>query len=359
MRDPATATRFARTGLDNVAREYPNHPGHLLTGDHDLRPPRELHPVFFGSYDWHSSVHQHWLLVRLLHRVPDLPEADAIHAWFDDRFTSANIEVEVAYLTDPSRRTFERPYSWAWLTLLHAALHHLATDPAAARRHADAAARWAGTLRPLQERVAQRLYAWLTTARYPNRVGAHPNSAFACGLLLDAATLDATNADLDDAVHVAARRWYLDDRDAPAHLEPSSADFLSPSLVEAALLARVLAPDAYSAWLDRFLPDPTPLTVPVRVDDRTDPQTVHLDGLNLSRAWCWLRLAAPLPADDPRRAVARTAARAHRAASLPHVLDDYVGSHWLPSFVLYLDAVEAEVSAPDTTGAPAQSTARR
>ncbi|TVP66995.1 MAG: DUF2891 domain-containing protein [Nitriliruptor sp.] len=338
---PSTAaSRFVRVGLDNVAREYPNHPGHLLTGPDDLRPPRALHPVFFGSYDWHSSVHQHWMLVRLLHRYPDLPEADAIHAWFDATWTPANLEVERAYVTDPARATFERPYGWAWLVLLHATLHHLAVDPAADPRHAGAAARWATNLLPLQTQLAERAAAWLSTTRLPNRVGAHPNSAFACALLLDAAAMDPAAAGLAPAVHGTARRWYLDDRDAPVRFEPSSADFLSPSLVEAALLSRVLEPGHYARWLDRFLPDPTPLTLPVEVEDRTDPQTVHLDGLNLSRAWCWLQVAAPLPDDDPRRPLARATARTHRDTSLPHVLDDYVGSHWLPSFVVHLADVE-------------------
>jgi hypothetical protein len=345
MLDWDIAARFARTGLDNVAREYPNHPGHLLTSPADLRTPRELHPVFYGSYDWHSSVHQHWMLVRLLHRWPELPEADAIHAWFDTTWTAANIEVEVAYLADPSRRTFERPYGWAWSVLLHAALHGLATNPAVDARHRSAAARWRATLAPLQRLLADHLASWLTTTRLPNRAGTHANSAFACTLLLDAAAADPDAADLVPAVHDAARRWYLDDRDAAVAFEPSGADFLSPALTEAGLLARALQPDDYRTWLDRFLPDPTPLTVPVVVDDRTDPQTVHLDGCNLSRAWCWRRLGAPLPETDPRRHLAVDTARAHRDASLAHVLDDYVGAHWLPSFVVYLADVEVETAA--------------
>ena len=334
------ASRFARAGLDNVAREYPNHPGHLLTGPDDLRTPRQLHPVFFGSYDWHSSVHQHAMLVRLLHRHPDLAEAGAIHDWFEATWTPDNIEVEVAYLADPTRRTFERPYGWAWLVYLHAVLHHLATDPVADGRHASAASRWASALEPLRALLTDRLVTWLAATSLPNRSGAHPSSAFAAALLLDAAAVDPAASPLVPAVHDAARRWYLDDRDAAVHLEPSNADFLSPSLTEASLLARVLATEDYRAWLRRFLPDPAPLTVPVEVDDRTDPQTVHLDGLNLSRAWCWLQVAAPLPADDPRRDLAATAARAHRDASLPHVLDDYVGSHWLPTFAVHLADVE-------------------
>jgi hypothetical protein len=340
MLDRDSAARFARAGLDNVAREFPNHPGHLLTGPEDLRTPRELHPVFYGSYDWHSSVHQHWMLVRLLHTWPDLAEVDAIHAWFDATWTAASIEVEVTYLADASRGTFERPYGWAWSMLLHAALHGLASDPAVDARHRSAAARWQTTLAPLQRLLADRLASWLRTTRLPNRAGAHPNSAFACPLLLDAAAVDPAATALVPAVHDAARRWYLDDRDAPVAYEPSGADFLSPTLTEAGLLARVLQPDDYRAWLDRFLPDPTPLTVPVVVDDRTDPQIVHLDGCNLSRAWCWRRLGSALPEVDPRRTLAVAAAASHRDASLKHVLDDYVGAHWLPSFVVYLADVE-------------------
>jgi hypothetical protein len=284
------------------------------------------------------------MLVRLLHRWPELPEADAIHAWFDATWTAANIEVEVAYLADPVPTHVRASLR---LGLAGAA-------PRGAARPGDEPGRRPGTARrgpvagdartaPAAARRSPRLVADDDPAAEPcghprqQRLRLHPAPRRGGG------RPDA--ADLVPAVHDAARRWYLDDRDAAVAFEPSGADFLSPALTEAGLLARVLQPDDYRTWLDRFLPDPTPLTVPVVVDDRTDPQTVHLDGCNLSRAWCWRRLAAPLPETDPRRHLAVDAARAHRDASLAHVLDDYVGAHWLPSFVVYLADVEVETAA--------------
>ncbi len=363
--DLATASSYARAGLDNIARQYPNHPGHLLTGPADLREPRELHPVFYGSYDWHSSVHQHWMLVRLLRRFPDLPQRDAIHGRFDTHLVNdpGAVGAEVAYLQHPARRTFERPYGWAWLLLLSAELAALAVDPEAPPSDRAAGARWAAGLAPLTGLVSGRLLGWLSTSPYPNRVGTHPNSAFACGLALEAVhrtsaphTDTPPTGDTDDApadpwtaqlqralrssIGEAVRRWYLDDRAAPTRYEPSSADFLSPTLVEAELLAQVLPRDQWITWLDGFLSDPSPLLTPATVTDRTDPQTVHLDGLNLSRAWGWRRIAGALPEDHPLRRAARDAADAHRAASLPHVLDDYVGAHWLPTFAVRLDDIE-------------------
>lgn len=327
MLDRATASRYAAAGLANVAREYPNHPGHLLTGPDDLLPPSVLHPIFFGSYDWHSSVHQHWMLVRLLGRFPDLPEAPAIRRWFDERVTDAAATAEAAYLAHPQRRSFERPYGWAWLATLAAELH-LGDDPDAAR--------WAAALRPLTSAVRDRALRWLETTTYPQRSGTHANSAFACVLLGDAAAATG-DGDLRDAVDRAATRWYADDAGYPAWLEPSATDFLSPALVEVDLLSRVLSREAFVAWFDRFLPDPTPLTVPAVVAERSDPHTVHLDGLNLSRAWCWQRLAQVLPPDHVARSVAATAADRHADAALLHVLSQqYVGEHWLPTFAVHL-----------------------
>jgi hypothetical protein len=325
--DRATASRYAATGLANVAREYPNHPGHLLTGPDDLLPPSVLHPIFFGSYDWHSSVHQHWMLVRLLRRIPDLPEAAAIRRWFDERVTTEAAEVEAAYLTHPQRRSFERPYGWAWLVTLAAELHTW-DDPAADR--------WAAALTPLTSTVRERTLNWLESTPYPQRSGTHANSAFACVLVGDAAAATG-DGDLRDAVDRAATRWYGDDAGYPAWLEPSATDFLSQALVEADLLSRVLSREAFVAWFDRFLPDPAPLAVPAVVGDRSDPHTVHLDGLNLSRAWCWRRLATALPQGHALRPIAAAAADRHADAALPHVLsDEYVGEHWLPTFAVHL-----------------------
>jgi hypothetical protein len=347
--DAATASRYARLGLANIDREYPNHPGHLLTGPDDLVPPSALHPIFFGSYDWHSAVHQHWMLVRLVRRFPDLPEAGTIRRVLDARFTAAAVATERAYLRDPERRSWERPYGWAWLLTLTAELARWAgsgAEDASTTGVEDAtkAARWATTLAPLAEVVRDRCLDWLATTTYPNRAGTHGNSAFACVLLLDAAGA-VGDARLTAAVTGAADRWYADDEGYPAWLEPSASDFLSPVLVEADLLRRLLPPEAFADRFRRLLPEPGPLLQPAVVSDRTDPQTVHLDGLNLSRAWCWLAIADTLGGDG-RAADARRAARRHAEASLPAVLGgEYVGEHWLPTFaVRLLDDLESRAS---------------
>jgi hypothetical protein len=374
--DRAAASRYACAGLANVQREYPNHPGHLLTGPEDLVAPSVLHPIFFGSYDWHSAVHQHWMLVRLVRREPALPEAVAIRALLDERVTDDAVATESSYLRHPQRRSWERPYGWAWLLTLVAELQSWAgdapgPDTASAGARADAgaragpasagvragtgarasagaragspgspgpsdAARWAGTLGPLAEVVRERCLEWLTSTTYPQRSGTHANSAFACGLLYDAAAA-RDDRELLGAIARAAERWYAADEDLPARLEPSASDFLSPTLVEADLLRRVVPPASFPQRLRRLLPDLGPLTEPALVADRSDPHTVHLDGLNLSRSWCWLRIASALAGVDDRVAIARSAARRHAAASLPAVLSgEYVGEHWLPTFAVHL-----------------------
>jgi hypothetical protein len=331
--DAATASRYAQAGLANIDREYPNHPGHLLTGSADLVAPSELHPIFFGSYDWHSSVHQHWMLVRLMRRFPDLPEARTIVERFETRFTTDAVATEAAYLRHPHRRSWERPYGWAWLLTLTAEL----TDWASSRQERSAdAGRWATTLDPLREVVRSRCLDWLTVTTYPQRSGTHANSAFACVLLHDAAEVHG-DTELRRTVEDAATGWYADDAGYPAWLEPSASDFLSPVLVEADLLRRLLPAEAFPDRFHALLPDAGPLLEPAVVADRTDPHTVHLDGLNLSRGWCWLGIASALSADDPLAERAREAAQRHAEASLPAVLGgDYVGGHWLPTFAIHL-----------------------
>jgi hypothetical protein len=361
--DRAAASRYACAGLANVQREYPNHPGHLLTGPEDLVAPSVLHPIFFGSYDWHSAVHQHWMLVRLVRRDPALPEAAAIRALLDDRVTDDAVATESSYLRHPQRRSWERPYGWAWLLTLVAELQSWAGDapgPDTAGTGARAgpagtgapapepsdAARWAATLGPLAAVVRERCLEWLTATTYPQRSGTHANSAFACGLLYDAAAV-RDDRELLGAIVRAAERWYAADEDLPARLEPSASDFLSPTLVEADLLRRVVPPASFPQRFRRLLPDLGPLIEPAHVADRSDPHTVHLDGLNLSRSWCWLRIAGALAdVDEDRVAIARSAARRHAAASVPAVLSgEYVGEHWLPTFAVHLLDVADAVGA--------------
>jgi hypothetical protein len=326
--DIATASRFARIALANVERAYPNHPQHVLASDADLRAPRELHPSFYGSYDWHSSVHMHWLLVRARRLHPGLPERGAIDAVLDRHFDAAALLRERAYLQRPETASFERTYGWAWLLELARELG-ASNDPAARRWHA--------AMTPLADAFVARYLAYLPRADFPLRYGVHSNSAFGLAFALDYAATRNERA-LANLCRERAQRWFLDDRDVPAAWEPSGADFLSPALAEADAMRRVLGRDAFSEWLDRFLPnvargEPETLFAPVAVSDRGDPQIVHLDGLNLSRAWHWRGIASALSSADPRRDRAHVAAQSHLAAGMTGLASgDYVGAHWLATF---------------------------
>ncbi|MBA4285415.1 MAG: DUF2891 domain-containing protein [Xanthomonadaceae bacterium] len=322
--NPARASQFARIALGHVGREYPYKLGQVLSGDADLAPPRQLHPIFHGSFDWHSCVHGHWTLATLLRRYPALPEAAAIRARFDAMFSAANVAGERAFFAQAANRGFERPYGWAWLLMLQAELHRHDTG-------------WAARLQPLAEDLATRFREFLPRATYPVRVGSHFNTAFALVLAQEyAQTVEAPA--LTAVLGDAAQRWHADDRDAQAW-EPSGDDFLSSTLTEALAMQRLLPAAAFSRWFEAFLPRlavgaPRTLFEPAMVSDRSDGKIAHLDGLNLSRAWCWRALAAALPAGDPRIAVMQAAADRHLAASLPAVAGDYMGEHWLASFAL-------------------------
>lgn len=325
--DAALASRFVATALGHVTREYPNHIMHVLTGPQDARTPRDMHPIFFGSFDWHSCVHGWWTLFTLYRLHPHMAEAPSIRALADVLFTPDNVAGEVAYLIRPEARGFERPYGWAWLLMLAAELE---------RHDTDEGRRWAETLRPLAQVFVERFKAFLPLADYPVRTGTHYNTAFALRLTLDYA--DAHDADLAALCRTAALRWHAEDRDCQAW-EPSQDEFLSPAIMEAALMRRVLSSEAFRAWFDAFLPAladgrPATLLTPARVSDRTDGKIAHLDGLNLSRGWCWREVVAGLPADDPRRTIGEKAAAIHLEAALPHVTGDYMGEHWLASFAL-------------------------
>jgi hypothetical protein len=328
MLSPDHAHRFAAIALANIDREYPAKLDHVLAADADARPPRELHPAFYGSYDWHSCVHMHWLLVHARRSDPRQPLAAAVDALLERRLAPAAIAAELAYLGRPDAAAFERTYGWAWLLKLAQEL--AACDDAAARR-------WSAQLAPLAAAFGARYRAWLPRAGYPIRHGNHPNSAFGLLFALDYARA-AGDIPLATLCVTRAQDWFSADRDAPARWEPSGADFLSPTLVEADLMRRVLAPRDFAAWLDAFLPGlaagaPASLLRPAAVADRSDPQIVHLDGLNLSRAWNWRGIAAAFPAADPRAQVARDAAQSHLEAGLAGLAAaDYAGSHWLASF---------------------------
>ncbi len=330
--DAAAAGRFARLALGCVHLEYPNKIGHVLASDADVRPPRELTPVFYGCFDWHSAVHGHWLLARLARLYPDSDFATAARTALDASFTDANIAAEGAYLRGAGRSTFERPYGLAWLLQLVAEL----------KSWPDAdAQRWANLLHPLEVEAANRVRDWLPKLHYPIRVGEHSQTAFAFGLIRDwsVATGDVAMTSLIDE---RSRAYYGADRDCPLRYEPSGEDFLSPCLAEADLMRRVMSPAEFSGWLRRFLQQ-IPRSghgdwlAPGVVTDRSDPKLAHLDGLNLSRAWMLLGIASGLPAADKRRASLEAAADKHAASALPAVTGEhYEGGHWLGSFAVYL-----------------------
>ncbi len=329
------ASRFARIALGHVTREYPNHILHGLEGPEDVGTPSQLHPLFYGSYDWHSCVHGYWMLARLLRLFPALPEADAIRELFDGMFVADTVAGECAYFDRPSARGYERPYGWGWLLKLAAELQD------------HERSRWGETLQPLTDRIVDRFRDFLPIASYPVRTGTHYNTAFALRLAADYAETEGDVAFLD-LLRQTALRWYGEDRNCPAWGEPSGDDFLSPALIEAECLRRLMPADDCAIWFERFLPqiasgEPATLFRLPRVTDRSDGKIAHLDGLSLSRAWCFGALASVLPANDVRRAVMGDAHRRLLEAGLGHVAGDYMGEHWLASFaVLALTEVTHE-----------------
>jgi hypothetical protein len=326
MIDAAQATRFAQAALANVTREYPRRLDNLLVAPPGDLYPRAQHPAFYGSYDWHSSVHMHWLLVRVLREHPGLPSAAQVTAVLDAHLAPGPLSAERAFFDTPGGRTFERPYGWAWLLELQAEALRIAGQR-------SGAGHWAQALTPLAAYVADRMREYLAIAGYPSRAGTHGNSAFACVMALDYART-AGDVGLAAAIDAAARKWYLADRDAPAAYEPSQTDFLSSALTEAQLMREVLAPGEFRDWLATFLPAGLgPLAVPPLVPDRSDAQFCHLDGLSLSRAWALRRIASALPPGDALALACEAAAGRHLAVGLPQAVGgDYVGEHWLASF---------------------------
>ena len=311
-----TAGTLARIALGHVTREFPHKLDHVMDSAGDARRPRDLHPMFFGSFDWHSCVHGWWLLLRLLRRFPGHAAAADTRALAAEMFTPANAAAELAYLAAPSSRGFERPYGWAWLLALHAE----------ATRHDDR--RVADVLAPLAAEFARRTHAYLPLLTYPIRTGAHGNTAFALVLIADW----ARNHDpaLLALMTDRARDWFGGDRDV-SPLEPDGDAFLSPTLTAALAMATLLPPGAFREWWAAYLPDmPACLATPALVSDRSDGKIAHLDGLNLSRAWCLDGVADRLADAGDLRAVAA----AHRAAGLPHIAGDYAGEHWLASFAV-------------------------
>jgi hypothetical protein len=310
--DAATASRFARIALGHVTRPYPYKMDHVLQGDEDARPPRTFHPIFYGSFDWHSCVHGWWTLLTLRRLFPGIEEASAIATLADASFTQDKVAGELAYLARPTSTGFERPYGWGWLLYLHLEVsRHSGRD-------------WGSHLEPLARAFAERLQVYLAKLTYPIRVGTHFNTCFALTLALEWA--DRFDHGLSHAISAWGIEKFAADRDCQAW-EPGGDEFLSPTLIEALFMRRLLQPDDFANWFAAYLPglaerEPATLFTPAFVSDRSDGKIAHLDGLNLSRAWCWRELGYSDHADT------------HLAAALPHIAGDYMGEHWLASFAL-------------------------
>jgi hypothetical protein len=334
--DDSDANRLLNTAVANVQRDYPVHWTHFVHSAEELVPQRTRHPVFAGSYDWHSCVHQTWLIVRLLRLRPDLPDAVEAASVLDRLVTVEGCEAEAEFFRGPDGGHWERPYGWAWLLVLDAELRAWAAADLSAR-----AVNWAKNLSPVAEVLRERCLSWLAGAPLPTRAGTHTNSAFALGLVLDVARAGG-DTELADACAAAALRWFGGDT-AYGGYEPDAADFLSPALVEADLMRRVLDTDEFGHWLDAFLPDLdssrwTTLREPIPVHDPTDPFGSHLSGLALSRAWCWATVGAALPAGHRYAELAARAADVHRETGWRYVFGyGYAAEHWLGTFASYLD----------------------
>lgn len=320
---PEIAAQFMRLTLGHLTREYPHKLDHVMAGPEDVLSPSVLHPIFYGSFDWHSCVHGYWQVLHLARLYPDLPEAADVRALANRMFTPGNVAMERAYLTKASAMSFERPYGWAWVMALHleAAQHD---------------APWGSELESLARDFAGRFHTFLPKLTYPLRVGTHYNISFALTLAFDwAQRFDPLLVKL---IRQRATDWFAEDRDCQAW-EPGGDEFLSPALCEALLMSRVLPGSKFTSWLDQFLPrltseEPATLFTPAKVSDRSDGKIVHLDGLNLSRAWCYRELKHAVQVGSTMSAVLEGAAHNHMRASLPHISGDFMGEHWLATFAL-------------------------
>jgi len=330
--DRSRASFFAQLALKGIRREYPNKPGHVMNDGEDVKSPQDLHPAFYGSFDWHSSVHGHWMLVRLLKLFPGLDEAEQIRDALNRNLTAENIAMETSYLNEPNRKSFERTYGWAWLLKLAEELHGWNDEDGR---------NWSRNLAPLAEAMKLRYLDFLPRQTYPIRRGVHPNTAFGLAFALDYCRSTGCR-ELEELIEERSLTYFGGDADVPAEWEPDGDDFFSRSLMEADLMRRILPREEFRKWFHRFLPglakgEPRSLLEPAVVSDRSDPKIVHLDGLNLSRAWCMRGIASALDAGDPARNVLVESAVRHAEAALPHLASGhYEGEHWLASFAVFM-----------------------
>jgi len=338
--DRHSANRFALLALNCVQKEFPYKPGHVIQDSIDTKLPKQMHPAFYGCFDWHSSVHGHWMLVRLLKLFPDMELANEIRQKLSANLTKENLDLEAAYFSRSGTKSFERTYGWAWLLKLVEELHNW--DDKDGRL-------WRYNIKDLEHVIVGRYLDFLPRQEYPIRSGEHPNSAFGLSFALNYAR-HVGNAELQVLVESRARDYYEKDQNCPAAWEPGGSDFLSPCLQEADLMRRVLPINEYWDWLHHFLPGieeakPRNLYKPVNVSDRNDPKIVHLDGLNLSRAWCLFGIRNTLYDKEDNRTTIQQAANAHLAATLPYIASGaYEGEHWLASFAVYALSIRGDIS---------------
>lgn len=326
------AIQFARLALKGISKEYPNKPADVINSDEDVKSPRRIHPAFYGCYDWHSAVHGHWMLIRILKLHPKLPIEAEIRAALAANLTVKNLETEAKFFTRPGAKSYERPYGWSWLLKLAEELH--TWDDAQGKE-------WSANLKPLVDVIVKYYLEYFPKQTYPIRSGVHSSTAFGLTFALDYARV-VKHEQLENLLIERSRHYFANDENIPAAWEPDGADFYSPSLMEADLMRRVLAKEEFHRWFKKYLPDiaagkPQSILAPATVTDRADPQLVHLDGLNISRAWCMRSIAATFPEGAPIRQALLDSAQKHVEAALPHITSgDYAGEHWLASFATYL-----------------------
>lgn len=326
------ASKFAAMALRCVQKEFPNKPSHVMDNNKEIWSPAEMHPAFYGCFDWHSAVHGHWMLIRLLKKYPNLPETLTIRKALNANLTKENLLKEAQYFQAKSRKSFERTYGWAWLLKLVEELH--GWDDKDGKQ-------WREHLKPLETMIVKSYMEFFPKQIYAIRTGVHPNTAFGLAFALDYAR-KVKNKDFEELIIERSYYYYYRDKNCPAGWEPGGEDFFSPCLMEAALMQRVMKPGEFVKWFNAFLPEtkdgkPWRLMEPAVVSDRSDGKLVHLDGLNLSRAWCMKRIAKALPENDPARAKLLKSARLHAQDALHSIHSgDYAGEHWLASFATYL-----------------------
>ena len=321
------AKHFSELALHCIQTEFPNKLGHVIVDSTQVKRPIELHPTFYGCFDWHSSVHGHWMLIKILKTFPEISNSNEIISTINENITQENILNEIEYLNGKLHGSFERTYGWAWIFQLQNELDTWDNDYGK---------KWANNLRPLTNVLRDKMIEFLPKLTYPIRTGVHPNTAFALSFAYDYAS-ESNDIEFKNAIITRRLYYYNSDKNYPAYLEPNGTDFFSPSLQEANLMRRILDAKEFDKWFNEFMPSITNnLLKPVIVSDRDDLSIVHLDGLNISRAWCMLGISNSLPNSNPKKTILLQTAKLHLNDALKNVASgSYAGEHWLASFAVY------------------------